>query len=236
MTTILGIKTNSGLEGVVIAADRQISIYDDDTGTIIGKEQTCKIIYGRDWIIGDAGGVSNQFAVFLRSEKGKMKKMICKAVQKYHQNSKKPHFTEINEINALAMRDGAAYDCLHEFILAAKVEEKAGLWHVDIFGNLKASEDGVNYIALGSGEDYVAGHMDSLSENGLINNNAIDIPAAIEAAAGCLEKAQLLDPNTGGLDLAVLSYAGVQYYGDFIQKNMKRQKEEMVAKIKENYR
>lgn len=237
MTTIVGIKANYGIEGIVIGADRQLNYYDDAGEKITKKEQICKITYGKDWIVGDAGGISNQFAVFLYSKKEKMKERIYKAVQRYQQNpkSKKPHFPEINEINTIAKRNGVEDDCLHQMILAAKIGRKIGLWDVDEFGNLKESEKDLNYLTLGTGEDYVTKHLTSLSEKGLINHSAITIPTAIDVTVKCLEVAEH-DPNTGGLDLAVLTAKGVNYYGDFIQETMERQKKYMINSIKKRYK
>ena len=212
MTTILGITANSGVEGVVIAADRQINDYEDPPHEVkfIKKEQTQKIAYGRDWIIADAGGVSNQFAVFLNLEKNKIKKMIYHAVQRFyeHPKSKKPHFPEINEINTWARRNDVEEDCLHAMVLAAKVDRKIGLWYVDEFGNLKESKKEF-YLTLGSGSEYVTKHLTALSEKGSFDQNAITMPGAIDLATICLEVAEQ-DPNTGGLDLAVLTQKGVK--------------------------
>ena len=105
MTTILGLTANSGIEGVVIAADRQLNWYDDPPHEtkFLKKEQTKKINYGKNWIIGDVGGISNQFAVLLKSGKNKLNTMIYNAVRRFyeHPKSKKPHFPEINEIKTL---------------------------------------------------------------------------------------------------------------------------------------
>ncbi|MDP3698300.1 MAG: hypothetical protein Q8R47_01805 [Nanoarchaeota archaeon] len=241
MTTIIGIKANSGIEGIVVAADRQLNHYDDPPAEkFIRKEQINKITYGRDWIIGDAGGVSNHFSVFLNSKKAKMKEMIYSAVQRYYQNprSKKTHFPEVNEINTLVKRNGAEDDCLHSMLLAAKVEKRIGLWYVDEFGNLKESagtkEKKEFYLTLGTGEDYVAKHITALSEKGSIDHDAITIPEAINLATKCLEEAEQ-DPNTSGLDLAVLTSKGVDYYGHSIQQTMEKQKKSMINRIKKQY-
>ncbi|MBI4147531.1 hypothetical protein HY494_02675 [Candidatus Woesearchaeota archaeon] len=235
MTTIIGIKANSGVEGIVLGADRQLTTFDGEKAIL--KEQIGKITYGKNWIIGDAGGISNQFAVFLQYKNRKMAGLIYRAIQRYYEKpeSRKPHFPEINEINTIAKRrEEVDENSLHEFILAAKFGNKLGLWQVDYFGNLKESEKDF-YLALGSGEDYVAKYLASLSEKGIINNNAITVPKAIGLATKCLEIAEQ-DPNTSGLDLAVLTNKGVRYFGNFIQETMEKQKRDMVRKIKEKYR
>ncbi|MEK6905449.1 MAG: hypothetical protein AABX24_03530 [Nanoarchaeota archaeon] len=235
MTTIIGIKANSGVEGIVLGADRQLTTFDGEKPTL--KEKIGKITYGKNWIIGDAGGISNQFAVFLQYKNRKMADLIYRAIQRYYEKpgSRKPHFPEINEINTIAKRRNEVDDdSFHQFILAAKFNNKLGLWQVDYFGNLKESEKEI-YLALGSGEDYVAKHLASLSEKGIINNDAITVPKAISLATKCLEMAER-DPNTSGLDLAVLTNKGVRYFGDFIQETMKKQKKDTIRQIKNKYR
>ena len=238
MTTILGLTANSGIEGVVIAADRQLNWYDDPPHEtkFLKKEQTKKINYGKNWIIGDVGGISNQFAVLLKSGKNKLNTMIYNAVRRFyeHPKSKKPHFPEINEINTLLRRRDVEEDCLHAMILAAKVDGKTGLWQVDEFGNLKESKKEY-YITLGSGGEYVTKYLTELSEKGDVDQDVLTIPAAIDLAVSCLDVAQQ-DPNTGGLDLAVLTSKGVKYYGNFIQETMQRQKKSMIKSIKNNYK
>jgi len=235
MTTIVGIKANSGIEGIVLGADRQLTHYDDAGEKITRKEQIGKITYGKNWIIGDVGGVSNQFAVFLGTKRKKIGEQIYNAIQRYYDNpkSRKPHFPEINEINTLAKRNGAEDDCLHQFILAARYDQKFNIWQVDHFGNLKESQK--EYLALGSGEDYVTKYINSISEKGFIDYDAITIPKAIDIAAKSLEIAEQ-DPNTSGLDLAVLTKRGAQYFGDFIQETMEKQKTRMVDHIKRQYK
>ena len=64
MTTIIGIKANSGIEGIVLCADQQLTTFDGEKPTL--KEQIGKITYGENWIMGYAGGISNPLAVFLQ--------------------------------------------------------------------------------------------------------------------------------------------------------------------------
>ena len=218
-----------------MCADRQLTHFDGEKITL--KEQIGKITYGKNWIIGDAGGISNQFAVFLQYKNRKMADLIYRAIQRYYEKpeSRKPHFPEINEINTIAKRRNEVDDgSFHQFILAATFGNKLGLWQVDYFGNLRENEKEI-YLALGSGEDYVAKHLASLSEKGIINNNAITVPKAIGLATKCLEIAEQ-DSNTSGLDLAVLTNKGVRYFGNFIQETMEQQKKDMINQIKKKYR
>ena len=196
MTTIVGIKANSGVEGIVIATDRQLNHYDDAGKTILRKETISKIVYGREWIIADAGGISNQFAVFQNMDQEKMKQKIYRAVQRYKPDPPKdPQFREINRINTIARRNDATLDCLHELVMAAKIDENLGLWHVDEFGSLTEYEFEPNYFTMGSGKDHVTKYITSLAENGKINNYKLSLPAAIEIAVEAIKLAEE-DPNT----------------------------------------
>ena len=105
---------------------------------------------------------------------------------------------------------------------------------MDEFGNLKESKKEY-YITLGSGGEYVTKYLTELSEKGDVDQDVLTIPAAIDLAVSCLDVAQQ-DPNTGGLDLAVLTSKGVKYYGNFIQETMQRQKKSMIKSIKNNYK
>ncbi|MBU0470699.1 MAG: hypothetical protein KKA62_04160 [Nanoarchaeota archaeon] len=239
MTTIIAIKANSGVEGIVLGADRQLSYYENER--IIKKESIRKIKSGKNWITAYSGGVSNQFAIFQNYSDQKMIKEINAAVKNYllGPGFKGPHFRAINYINTIAKRNGAELDCLHELVLAAEINNNIDLWEVDVFGNLKQPQKTkeFEYLSAGSGSDVIEGYINELLEQGKINQCKITLPKAIDIIKSSLNKAEQKDPNTGwSMDLAVLTKEGVDFYSDSLYEVSIKAIDNFLQTVKDKYK
>lgn len=250
MTTIIGVKTTSGLNSIVIGADKQENFYED--GDILsGKVSTTKIIIGECWMLGHAGFSSdNGFYRFTRMMSGDRRaksskeiasKIVKTAVANYISDKSDfdgPHFKETNHLNTKARREGVSFEDLHEFILAARYDEKMGIWRVDEFGNLADCKDKrpFEYECLGSGSGIVENYFNELYKDGGIIVQEIDIPKAIDLVVTGLDKAQS-DISTGSFfDLAILTETDLISYGSSILESIQKAKQREIERIKEHYR
>lgn len=238
MTTLLGIKTNSGIEGIVIATDKQVSHWNE--GVFTKKTTINKIFHGNNYIIANTGAIGdNPFAILEQTQKEELVQLVEEAVKKYRldPSSEYPHFEKINHINTLLYREHEDEDYLHTLLMATNTNEKLELWEVDHFGSLKTPQKKkkIEYHVLGSGKKYVKKYIKRLLEKGAINQAEITIHTAIDIAIAAIQEAQK-DPHTSGLDLAVLTNNGATYYGDLIKEIVEKQKKEIINSIKKDYR
>lgn len=166
MTTILGLKTQTGIEAVVIGSDTQVTYFDED-GTPTGKKKIVKVICGKNWVLGHAGKDDARLFYFNRMMLGKSKagnesseektsdkkitpdqriSMAIDTYMKYGDKFDGPHFPEVNTLNTRVYRKidesedeksrKEEFDSLHCFILVSN-QPQVGLWRVDEYGSLK---------------------------------------------------------------------------------------------------
>lgn len=245
MTTILGIQTNEGVEGIVLASDKQINFYVDDK--LIGrKKHGKKIIIGSNYALAHAGTIDNFLLGFNRylitQKKEEIKNMILKAVEKYKENPThtkgwgfEPHFYEINSLNTAVMNrreDENGEIDIHDFILAVNLPE-LGLYRVDGHGNLKESSKNrpFKYLSIGSGSDKVYEYISGLVDNDEIDPSHITIPIAIQIVKKSFKKAEE-EINTDGIpDYVILTKDSIRTYGDEIRKSMEDAYEKILNEI-----
>jgi hypothetical protein len=247
MTTIIGIHTNAGREGIVFGSDTQLN-YEDDDGRLSEKRVVYKIIDGRDWMMGHAGGIDNNLYKFqnrltqpkkYKSSEEEAQEIILGAIQNYERGPRfrEPHFLQVNYLSTISRREGMTLEDLHEFILAAKYDSKIGMWHVDEFGSLKQpqKDNEFEYITIGSGSDRVEKYFDEMVVDEKVDASTIDIPEALELIVRALHKAER-DAFTGGaIDLTVLTAEGVDPYGRSIRKAVSDAERNLVGEIKQKY-
>src|SRR3989338_1351566 len=226
MTTIIGIKTDSGPDGIVLAADTQLNIFDDD-GSSSAKRSTRKIIYTDSWTMAQTGSVTHLHYDFERMLLGRKRgfpeekvfEMIARAVANYDQGVRytDPHFIEVNRLNTLHRREGGNVEDLASFIFASR-HPRLGLWEIDQMGYIKpaSKELDFEYLSLGSGSKEALGYINRQIMGELAEANTIDLPRAIDLAVGAIHAAQE-DVYTGGLDLVIVTSEKVIPYGDRIK-------------------
>ncbi|HLC46615.1 MAG TPA: hypothetical protein VJI75_02630 [Candidatus Nanoarchaeia archaeon] len=258
MTTLIGIKTNLGEEGVIICADTQMSYYEDNEFS--SKKPVQKIFYGKSWILAYAGNNRKRTAAFLKKfaylkrppgTEEIAAQIINTAVENYRKGSSylEPHFKEVNNLNTLLSREDEELEDLPVFMFATNHsslinpssslnQSSLSLFSVDEFGNLKESpeEHEFSYIIRGSGCEDAAKYIEDELKHSRIDENAIDIPKAIEVAVKALHNAET-DALTGGpIDLIVLTASNIQSYGKRIREAIATAERESIEKIVELYK
>ncbi len=238
MTTIIGIRTNHGLEGVVMASDHQSSKYDE--GELVSKTSVKKIYCGDYWAMGDAGADDKHVLKFYKvlmghrncnSNEQKAKTTIERAVRE-------KYFEEVVNLNTLVMKKDNANDIekAHSFLFAVNKPDM-GLWYVDEFGNLKEPSDDkdIDYACIGSGEKKVDEYLERAISEQDIDRDKITIGIAIDLIRGAMNAAEK-DAATGfGYDLIVITDKEVRNYGDEIKKSIVNAEREKLEEIKKAY-
>ena len=95
------------------------------------------------------------------------------------------------------------------------------MWEIDEFGNLKQpqKEKEIEYLAIGSSSSIVDEYFERLLNDETtdkIDQSRIDIPTAIDLAVGALDLAEN-DPDTSGMNIAVLTKNGAREYDHSIR-------------------
>lgn len=252
MTTIIGLKSNSGIDGIVLASDTQLS-YSDKTGKFSEKKPMYKIVHGKDWAMAFCGIISNELYRFFQILRGQKKygsseemanEIITRAVTNYERWKENPklediHFKEVNSLNTILKRNEAIdLEDLNNFILAINTESKGPvLFEVDEFGNLKEAPKNkeIEYITIGTGEEIVERYVEETMEKEDVSPFILNIPIAIDLARKSLVKAQR-DPYTGSsIDLMILTKPGIETTGKELRNVLTEAEEKFFSELKDRY-
>ena len=251
MTTIIGIKASLGLEGVVFCSDTQLNHYVDGNLTKTETDKADKILLGKKWMMGFAGAFDKDISHFLRSLTQPKRygsthhdsfSIIASAIKRYELGTKykKQHFPELNSYNLMALRNGTKLDDLSTLLMAAHFSGNVDMWEIDEFGNLKQpqKEKEIEYLAIGSSSSIVDEYFERLLNDETtdkIDQSRIDIPTAIDLAVGALDLAEN-DPDTSGMNIAVLTKNGAREYGHSIRAAVDIARKKEIESIKRKYR
>jgi 20S proteasome alpha/beta subunit len=185
MTTIVGIKTNSGPESIVLATDTQFTWYKE--GIRQSKDEIFKLRVGDEYALAFAGNIDKNLSAFLNYVDGKrsfesylnfvipshkkknveyFKKIIPFLFKREEHPIKEAtenwYFPEFNILNTFVLRGDEDSDLeqLAELVIAKR--NPLGLYQVDVFGNISESDpaNDIEYIALGSGSEIVENYID----------------------------------------------------------------------------
>ena len=254
MTAVIGIKTNKGLESIVIGSDTQLSDKSEEDSEILDSKKTIrKIIHGGNWVMAFAGTVDEELYRFYKKLSGLKRhgssdelvnSMILNAVKNYDEWRKNPkkseavHFREVVDLNARIMRK-KSFDITDtvEFVLGVYLEDSGvRLFHVDEFGNLKEpnEEREFDYISIGSSSDRVKKYIKDVIEDDESGQVFIDTKRAIEIYRESMHKASR-EINTGGMDFTVLTSKGVINYGLEIKEALRKAEDEIFKEIGSRY-
>ena len=220
MTSIIGIRTNLGSDGIVVASDRNIGEY-DEKDTVIKLNLRKKIHFGDYWVMSHTGIITKSLSKFYGVLKGHKS---CgsddeRAREIFENAVKNKYFREVNELNTAVMRNEEDINSTLEFLLAVRLS-KFGLWKVDAFGNLRASADDsdFDYICMGSGSEFMESYINERISDGKIVSDGVKISSAVKIANDVMGSSEQ-DPGSGfGYDLAVLTKDGVRELGSGIRK------------------
>jgi 20S proteasome alpha/beta subunit len=114
---------------------------------------------------------------------------------------------------------------------------KVDIFHIDVFGNLKNSEN-ENYLVLGSGKDEAEKYIEECIEGETFDSYNINIESAIRLCTGALKKARYDIFSGGPMDLVVVRSDKVYSYGEKIKNSLKvaemKVLEEIIKDVKKN--
>ena len=162
MTTILGIKANRGLEGIVFCSDMQFTYYSEDDIIIrkeVGKEK--KLSHGNNWVFGFQGIVSREITEFrdyltnpekYGSSKKNVTSLFKRSVDNYKKGDKfkgKFHCKKLHDIYQSSLAKGIVEEDMGCYILGMYIKGKLGLWKIDESGVFINEID--KYLPIGSG-------------------------------------------------------------------------------------
>ncbi|MEM4625673.1 MAG: hypothetical protein QXJ28_02850 [Candidatus Pacearchaeota archaeon] len=223
MTTAIGIKTNLGIERIVIAADNQLTI---SSGQFEFEKWPRKKIYTGDfWAMAFAGVYSKEVSRFFGKLKGyknyysspeKSKEIIESAL------SRNPRrMIEVDTLNAEILSKGGSIQDTLSFIFAVN-NPKLMLFVIDEYGNLKdiPEQEDFDYVCIGSGSDLAKKYIKECISSGSLDVEKITIREAILVSLGALRNARN-DIYTGSeIDWVVLSKEGIYDCGESIRRNI----------------
>jgi len=230
MTTLVGIKTNSGaIDAIVLGSDTQLN-YVDDEGNLLAKKPLLKIIHGDSWALAPCGADTNDLRSFFRKlqnpddkrykdfDKSRLDNMINKALGKRR-------FIEVDELNARYSRDGGDLSEAYEFLMAFS-SSKMDFFRVDAFGNLISPED-ANYIVLGSGAELAKGYIEEQLERETYDSSDINLETAMKLNRGALKIASQKGDIFSGwpMDLVVVRKEKIISYGKRIRSAIEQAEE-----------
>jgi 20S proteasome alpha/beta subunit len=228
MTSILAIRANSGLEGIVIAADMQINIHSDKDDSPEEKITAQKIWYGENWALALAGSDDDEVQTLkkllsgkarYKSSREKVNALIRKAVQ-----SKR--LLPIDLINKKLDDRGVEAESLVIGIFATTYPS-IGLWHVTQYGTLQDYKTvcrnlneyrEFEYLVAGTGgpriKRFISDRVDD--SNDPLDPGDITVPKAILLAEQAFSTRAKRDIFTGSpaIDLvAITEKRGAVAYG-----------------------
>ena len=215
MTTIVGIKTNTDLDAIILASDTQMNLF-DEKGKPYGKKPFYKIIYGSFWALAHVGAVTDEVRTFYNklsksSDEDYAKKAISTAVENQR-------FIEVDTLNSKYYRRTKDDEDLIEFLLAIN-KPKIELYHIDFFGNLKPhSEENCPFMIFGTSEKEVNDYLLDKFEGETYDSANIDIKTALTLCRLALKRAEEDIYSGGPIDITVVRNEGVFSYGKNIRK------------------
>ena len=217
MPLLVGIHAEHGLEGIVLGADRQLSIVDEEDN-IISKKQATKIYFNGSWALACYGTEYRETLAFCRAL---VKAPPEESLKKIMEAIEKGRYIDINELNArMTQREGISEEDTSTFLLAVK-KPKLALYHINQFGVLKGipQNNDFNYICLGSGEKDAQEYIEKLIRSEEIDRNRISIPDARKIVRGTIETASSKEPTVGmGFDMLIITKDKIEDIGRKIRR------------------
>tara|TARA_Y100000310_G_C20624160_1_gene784955 strand:+ start:524 stop:1264 length:741 start_codon:yes stop_codon:yes gene_type:complete len=239
MTTLVGMKVNSGsIDGVVLGSDTQLGEYDKNS-VLVGKKRLYKIASGDFWSMGHAGEVTEELRRFYnRLTKPEMFKDYGKidVEEMINDSLREKRFIEIDKLNANYCKsddflEDGELDDLHEFIIAVN-KPKLELYRVDCFGNLIPRDKGKSYVVLGEGGAKAEEYIEESLDGERYDSDEITLEGAIRLCRNGLKIASKKDASTGGpMDIVILRKEGIFSYGGRIRRALNSAEDREFDKI-----
>ena len=225
MTTLLGIKTNSGEEAVVLVTDTQVIFGNDESK---GRTPFYKTAIGEFWALSSMGthwDGSRKFYNKLTSPK-RYKDTTEKDVEKIILEAiKKERFIEIDTLNAEYMlADGDGESGTLQFLFGTN-KPKIELYFIDSYGNLRTTQDLNNEVSLivkstddGIEDSIYNTILEKIRGEDVGSSDRIDLETALKVAYEGMKKIDVDLYSGGPIDITVITKDGVFNYGKQIKK------------------
>ena len=221
MTTLIGIRTNEGLDGIVLVSDLQISQYDGPK--MLARWPARKIYFGDYWALGYIGGIHDELRGFLCVLRGDKRYNSSeeKANQIFQRAIEKQRFIEVDDLNALITKEKSLEET-NAFLLAVNKPE-LNLWYIDEFGSFHLPKDKeFEYFCIGTGSQEANKSIEKLLANEDIDRDKISISVARNIARRIINEMKD-DPFTGfGYDIVVITKKLVKHWGEDYRKSLSK--------------
>ncbi len=228
MTTIVGIRTNTDLDAVVLASDTQMNLF-DEKGKPYGKKPFYKITYGSFWALAHVGAVTDEVRTFYNklsksSDEEYAKKVISTAVETQR-------CMEVDALNSKYYKRTKDDEDLIEFLLAIN-KPKIELYHIDFFGNLRPhSDDQCPFMVFGTSEKEVNDYLLDKFEGETYDSANINIKTALTLCRMALKRAEGDIYSGGPMDITVVRDEGVFSHSRSIRKALENAEDSEFERI-----
>ncbi|MFH1501225.1 MAG: hypothetical protein ABIE22_04745 [archaeon] len=214
MTTIVGIKAEKGVEGIVLASDlagtrEEWQARGDIAVRKQSQSETQKIYVDekQEAAISMTGVLDSAYQKFLvQMLKGDIN------LKKALQNDEKI-FPELLSLSLSRWGNMEANDYRNSLLIATRFNKKPQLYSCWPLGKVVPTDG----IAIGSGSQYAIEYIANL---GKLIPYEVSIEDAIEMTSKALERASSQDLYTRGLDIVVVTAGGIHSYGDTIKEKV----------------
>jgi 20S proteasome alpha/beta subunit len=214
MTAIVGIKSYSNSKEIILAADSQMTDFEDNRIPVSKVTGFNKIANGKDWAMGFAGIYCPPLRSFFKNLKSEAssKNIIENAIQS-------KYFEEVNDLNTKIARKYGD-DCSAHFLLASSKPE-LGIYFVDKMGNVLerpvGEDDNLDYLTIGSGSDSARNYLERKIDNKYLDSDGLTHAMALKYAYESIEQED--DLYTGGpIEIVVVKEDSVNNYGSRLRR------------------
>ena len=234
MTTILGLQTTVGKDAVVLATDRQMSMFIPDAYAnkqAVEEMDFKKIYIGKNFAFTMAGAAIQSLMEFWKNLQVK--------------DPKDPKFVDLEHI----LVDGGVFDEVRQMNLeaaAGNVEEVRASAQVRfIFATNYNKTPKIHYVfplggveefdafsVEGTGKEFIMDDLQDAYKGDTLDGPRVTLPQAIKLADRCISNSRS-DPYSGGTmpDIAVITGDSISYYGDELLSRYKKFRKSEIQRI-----
>lgn len=226
MTTVIGIKTNDGTGTIVLAADRQVTIEENEKPTM-KRTNFRKLYHNRtqQFAFGFSGLINDNLTDFYEH-------LMAADPQKILHTLKGKVFKEVRELNIKNAigKEQKDFDenSTSSFVFGTRDDN---LYLVHPMGAIEPAK----FVAIGSGSGFAEAFLEKEIDDNSIARKPVDTKEAIEMAVGALRAANN-DVSTSGVDITIISHRGIRNYGDEISAAMEEAKKKKISEIIRHYK
>ncbi|MBT4334384.1 hypothetical protein HOD61_01045 [archaeon] len=238
MTTIVGVKTTTGLDAIVLAADyTKTTFYGASGGNSINNAESGKMkkLYcARNFAFGFAGKMDLDHIGELW-QKLKIKNKKNKNYIDVSEQLRNGYFEEIAMMNSIQTTMGDYIDSTAqtEFIFGTNEGDELSLHHVSPLGAVTNFD---NYVFSGSGSEYVEEYLEDAYDIRSLDGPSINLRKAVNLARKSIHLAKKdMYSGTEILDFTIITKDSITYYGDNLRKKLKKFKNKEIKKIITSY-